>query len=75
MQGPDNWVVLNLPAIAERDEQIQIGEGKATIIFARSATSPCGPTSFSDFEQYTRQRTPIFSRRNISKIPSRPGAI
>ena len=34
-QGPENWVVLNLPAIAERDEQIRIGEGESDYHFRR----------------------------------------
>ena len=28
MHGSDDWTILNLPAIAEQDERIQIGEGR-----------------------------------------------
>ena len=35
LQGPDNWVILSLPAIAERDERIRVGENEADYHFRR----------------------------------------
>lgn len=35
LQGPDNWVILSLPAVAERDERIRIGESETDYHFRR----------------------------------------
>ena len=69
----DEWEVLNLPAIAEVDEDIPIS---ATEVYHRKAGEALSPVRepLSVLEDLKRQSAATLFTRNISKCRSRPAA-
>ena len=74
MSNSSEWEVLSLPAIAEVDERIQIGDNEFYYRKAGEALHPAHESLESLLQTAARTSEPTFSARNISRARSQRAA-